>query len=169
MRPLAFVGAGVLLATIQAVALRRIGGGTIQLQLLVPCIAWLALEADNVEGVVAAAGIGFVLDAFAGTPSGLFTFLAVLVFLLCRAAGMAVDVRGRAGFAILAGAGCLSLSIGAILLQRWAGVAEAAPGSGLAGRLLAEATLTALAAPLVEVGMRRLDGLLGREEPGISP
>lgn len=169
MRPLVFVLAGLLLATLQAVLLRWVGGGAISLQLLAPCLAWLALEAENVEGVVAAAGIGWIMDLFAGTPAGLFTFLGVLAFLASRAAGVAVDLRGRAGFAALAGAGCLGLSVGAILLQRWAGAPEAAPGAGLLPRAILEAILTALASPLVLVGMNRLDGLLGREEPGIVP
>jgi rod shape-determining protein MreD len=169
VRALAFVGAGLLLATVQAVLLRRVGGGTLPLQLVVPCIAWLALEAENVEGLVAAAGTGWVLDAFAGTPTGLFTFLGVLAFLLCRGAGMAVDLRSRAGFAVLSGAACLGMAIGAVLLQRWAGVQEAAPGAGLLPRMLGEAVLTALASPLVLLGMNRLDGLLGREEPGLVP
>jgi hypothetical protein len=56
-----------------------------------------------------------------------------------------------------------------MLLQRWAGVPEAAPGAGLLPRALAQAILTAAAAPLVWIGMKRLDALLGREEPGLVP
>lgn len=169
MRPLAFVLAGLLVATFQAVLLRWVGGGSVPLQLLVPCIAWLALQAANAEGVLAAAGIGWVMDLFAGTPKGLFTFLAVVVYLGCRAAGIAVDLRGRIGFAVLSGAGCLAFSLGAVLLERWAGAPEAGPGANLALRILGEAVLTALAAPLVWLGMSRLDALLGREEPGLVP
>jgi rod shape-determining protein MreD len=169
LRTLAFVLAGLSLAAAQAVLLRWFGGGAVPLQLLVACIAWLAMEAEVVEGVVASAGIGFAMDLFAGTPDGLFTFTGVLVYLACRAAGMAVDLKGRAGFPVLAGAACLATSVCAISLQRWAGVPEAAPGGGLVPRVLVEALLTALAAPLVRIGMARLDGLLGREEPGLSP
>lgn len=169
LRPFLFVVAGLLLATVQAVLLRWAGGGAVPLQLLAPCLAWLALEAENVEGVTAAAGIGWVMDVFAGTPPGHFTFLGVLVFLLSRAAGLAIDLRGRAGFALLSGSACLGLSVGAILLQRWAGVPEAAPGARLLPRALLEAVLTGLASPVVLVAMNRLDGLLGREEPGIAP
>ena len=128
MRPLVFVLVGMVLATAQAVLLHRLAGGFVPLQLLAPCIAWLALEAENVEGLLAAAGSGFVLDAFAGTPPGLFTFLGVFAFLLCRAASMAVDLRGRVGFGVLSGVACSAISVGAVLLQRWAGVAEASPG-----------------------------------------
>jgi hypothetical protein len=169
VRPLVFVLAGLLLAAVQSALLRWVGGGAVPLQLLVPCIAWLALEATGVEGVLAAAGIGWGMDLFAATPHGLFGFLAVLLFLVARGGAIAVDVRGRAGFAVLSGAGCLLVSFGAILLQRWAGTPEAAPRGLLVPRILAEAFLTAAAAPLVRMGMDRLAGLLGREEPGLIP
>jgi hypothetical protein len=169
MRPLAFVAAGLLVAALQAVLLRWVGGGSIPLQLLVPCVAWLALEAEGVEGVVAAAGLGYAMDLHAGTPVGLFTFLGVALFLLARAGGGAIDVRGRAGFAVLSGVGCLGVAGGAAALQRAAGLPEAAPTPALLPRMLLEALLTAAAAPLVAAAMTRLDALLGREEPGIVP
>jgi hypothetical protein len=80
-----------------------------------------------------------------------------------------VDLRTHAGFAVLTGAASLAASLGTMLLQRWAGVPEAAPGAGLLPRALAQAILTAAAAPLVWIGMKRLDALLGREEPGLVP
>jgi rod shape-determining protein MreD len=169
VRPAAFVLTGLFVAAVQAVLLRWVGGGAVSLQLLVPCIVWLALEAENVEGVVSAAAIGCVMEAFAGAPSGLFTFLAVVLFLGSRAAGMAVDLRGKAGFAVLSGAGCFLLSLAAVLLQRWAGDAEAAPGVLLVPRMLLEALLTAAASPLVLLVMNRLGVLLGREEPELMP
>jgi hypothetical protein len=169
VRTLAFVAVGLALAAVQAVLLRWLGGGTVPLQLLVPCIAWLALEAESVEGALASAGIGYAMDLFGGGGDGLFVFVGVLVFLGARAAGMAVDLRARGGFAVLTGAACLVASLGAMLLQRWAGVPEAAPGPGLLLRAIAEAILTAAVAPLVWIGMNRLDALLGREEPGLVP
>ncbi|MGB8929645.1 MAG: hypothetical protein WCC48_00180, partial [Anaeromyxobacteraceae bacterium] len=169
LRPAAFILAGVLVAAVQAVLVRWLGGGTVSLQLTVPCIVWLALEAANVEGVVSAAAIGWVMDVFAGTPYGLFTFLAVAAFLGSRAAGMAVDLRGKAGFAVLTGVSCLLLSLLAVALQRWAGDVEAAPSALLFPRMLLEALLTAVASPLVLVTMNRLGVLLGREEPELVP
>jgi rod shape-determining protein MreD len=78
-----------------------------------------------------------------------------------------VDVRGRASFAALTGVGALALSLGAMLLTRLTSAPEAAPGLGLVARALLEAFLTALASPIVLAGMRRLDGLFHREEPGL--
>lgn len=172
MRPVAFVLAGLVVGATQAVLLRWVGGGTVPLQLLVPCIVWLAIEAGTTEGVTAAAGIGYAMDLFAGTTAGIFTFMGVVLFLGARATGMGVDLRGRAGrpgFVVLTGGGCLVVSLGAMLLQRWAGLPEAAPGATLVLRAIVEALLTAAASPLVWIGMTRLDALLGRQEPGIVP
>jgi hypothetical protein len=169
VRPLAFAAAGLALGAVQAVLLRWIGGGAVPLQLLVPCIAWLALEAESVEGVLASAGIGFAMDLFAGGGDGIYVFAGVLAFLCARALGIAVDLRARVGFAVLTGAACLLVSLGTLLLQRWAGAPEASPGAALLPRALGEAFLTAAASPLVWMGMKRLGAALGREEQGLVP
>jgi rod shape-determining protein MreD len=78
-----------------------------------------------------------------------------------------VDVRGRVGFAALSGFATLAMSLGALLLLRVAAPREAAPGLALVPRLLVEALLTAVLSPLVLAGMRRIDGMFHREEPGL--
>ena len=44
---------------------------------------------------------------------------------------------------------------------------EAAPGVILLPRILAEAVLTGALSPLVLAGLRRVDGVFHREEPGL--
>ncbi|HSN89880.1 MAG TPA: hypothetical protein VLS93_01520, partial [Anaeromyxobacteraceae bacterium] len=100
-------------------------------------------------------------------PRGLFTFLSVLLFLVARAAGAAVDVRGRLAFALLSGLGSLFLSFGAWLLLRWAVPAEVAPRATVLPRALVEAVLTGAVAPLLLLGLRLLDRLFEREETGL--
>ncbi|ABC82269.1 MULTISPECIES: hypothetical protein [Anaeromyxobacter] len=167
MKPLAHVVFALLLAGLQAAVLRWVGGGAFSVSLLAACIVYLGLQGGNVDGSVASAGVGYVLDLMTGSPKGLMTFLAVAVFVLARGAGAAVDVRGRAGFAALSGLGALTLSLGALLLTRLTSAPEVQPGAALLPRMLLEALLTAAAAPLVAAGMRRIDGLFHREEPGL--
>ena len=167
MKPLAHVLFALLLAAFQAALLRWIGGGSFSVALLACCVVWAGLQAGNVDGSVAAAGIGYVMDLGYGTPKGLMTFLAVALFLVVRAVSAAVDLRGRAGFALLSGLGALFLSGGATILLRNTAAPEAVPGWGLAGRMLVEAILTAALAPVVALGLRRLDALFHREEPGL--
>jgi hypothetical protein len=167
LKPLAHVVFALVLAGLQAALLRWVGGGAFSVSLLAACVVYLGLTGGNVEGSIASAGVGYVLDLVSGTPKGLMTFLAVALFVLVRGAGAAVDVRGRAGFAALSALGALTLSIGAGILTRYTAGPELAPGLSMIPRLLMEALLTAAASPLVFAGMRRIDGLFHREEPGL--
>ena len=167
MRPLALFVLALLLAGLQAALTRHLGGGAFTVCLLAPVLVHLALTAANVDGAVGAAAVGYVLDLLSGTPKGLMTFLSVAAFLVVRFTGAAVDVRGRVGFALLSAATALGLSTGAVALQRLVADPQVAPGWGLLPRLLAEAAVTGLCAPLLQLLVRRLDALLGGEEPDL--
>ncbi len=167
MKPLAHVTFALVLAGVQAAVLRWAGGGAFPVALVAACLVYLGLHGGNVDGAVASAGVGYVMDLMAGTPKGLMTFLAVLLFLVVRAVSASIDVRGRASFALLSGLGAVFLSIGALLLTRYTVAAEAAPGAVLLPRILAEGVLTGALSPLVAMGLRRLDALFHREEPGL--
>lgn len=167
MRPLLHILFALLLSALQAAVLRWAGGGAFSLMLPAACVVYLAIHAGNVDGLVGAAGVGYVLDLAGGTTKGLMTFLAVVTFMMVRAVNAAVDVRGRLGFAALSAAAALSLSIGALVLIRVAAPAEVAPGLRLLPRMLVEAVLTGVLSPLVLAGMKRIDGLFRREDPGL--
>ncbi len=167
MKPLAHVLFALALAGVQAALLRWLGGGSFSLALPAACVIYVALHGGNVDGSISAAGVGYVMDLMGGAPKGQMTFLAVALFLAVRATSSAVDVRSRSGFAALSGVGALFLSIGALLLTRYTAPPEAAPGLALVPRMLGEAALTGVLSPLVLPGLRRLDGLFHREEPGL--
>jgi rod shape-determining protein MreD len=168
VKVVAHVACALLLVALQAALLRFLGGGVFSIALLVPCVVYVGLNAaGNVEGVLGAAGMGLVQDLVSGTPKGLFTFLWVVLFLAARGVGASVDVRGRAGFALLSFVGALSTSIGALILLRWGVAAELAPGATVLPRILVEALLTAVASPAILAGMRLVDRLFTREEPGL--
>ena len=167
MKPLAHVVFALGVASLQAALLRWLGGGSISLLLLAPSIVYLGLHAGNVDGSVGAAGVGYLLDLLTGSQKGLMTFLAVLVFVLVRTVAAAVDVRGKTAFALLSGAGAFVLSLLAIILTRYTSVPEAAPGIGLIPRMLLEAILTGILAPVLLPGLKLVDGLFRREEPGL--
>jgi rod shape-determining protein MreD len=167
VKPLAQVLLALLLAGLQAAVLRWVGGGTLSASLLAACVVYVALHDGNVDGAVASAGIGYVLDIVTGSPKGLMTFLAVLLFVGVRAVGNAVDVRSRAGFAALSGLTAFAMSLGALILTRYTVAPEAQPGSSLLPRMLVEAVVTAAASPLILAVMRRMDALFQRDEPGL--
>jgi hypothetical protein len=166
VKPLVHVAFALLLAALQAAVLRWMGGGGWPLALLAACIVYLGLHGGNVDGSIAAFGVGYVLDVTAGTPKGLMTFLAVVLFLVVRGVSAAVDLRSQAAFGLLSGAGAFALSFGAMLLVRQT-APEAAPGAALLPRMLLEAFLTGLLAPALLPALRRIDALFHREEPGL--
>jgi rod shape-determining protein MreD len=167
VKPLAHVAFALLLAALQAALLPWLGGGAVPVALLAACVVHQGLHGGNVDGAVAAAGVGYVLDLVLGTPKGLMTFLAVLAFLLVRGASVAVDVRGRAAFGLLSGGAAFAMALGSLLLLGYTSPAESAPGLGLVPRALLEAVLTGIAAPALLPVLRRIDGLFHREEPGL--
>ena len=167
MKPLAHVIFALALASLQAALLRWVGGGAFSLALPAACVVYVALHGGNVDGSVSAAGVGYVMDLMTGSPKGLMTFLAVALFLVVRGTSAAVDVRSRSGFAVLSGFGALFLSVGALLLGRYTAAPGSAPGATLIPRMLVEAVLTGALSPLVLAGLRRVDGLFHREEPGL--
>ncbi len=167
MKPLFHILFALLLSAVQAALLRWVGGGAFSLMLPAACVVYLAIHAGNVDGSVGAAGVGYVLDLATGTTKGLMTFLAVVTFVLVRAVNAAVDVRGKWGFAALSAAATLLLSIGALVLVRMAAPVEVAPGLRLIPRMLLEAALTGAMSPLVLGGMKRIDGMFRREDPGL--
>lgn len=167
MKPLAHVAFALLVAALQVALLRWLGGGALPVMLLAACVVHQGLQGGNVDGSVGAAGIGYVLDLVTGTPKGLMTFLAVLVFVIARSVSTAVDVKGRAAFGLLSGAAALLLSIGALVLTRYTSTDEVSPRLALVPRALAEAFVTGLAAPLLLPALRRIDALFHREEPGL--
>jgi rod shape-determining protein MreD len=167
VKPLLHVLFALVLSALQAAALRWIGGGSFSLMLPAACLVYLAIHGGNVDGSVGAAGVGLVLDVVSGTTPGLMTFLAVVSFLLVRAVNAAVDVRGGWGFAALSGASALVLSLGALVLAGVSAPLEVAPGIRLVPRMLLEALLTCVLSPLVLGGMKRIDALFRREDPGL--
>lgn len=167
MKALVHVVVALLVVALQASLLRWVGGGAFSLALLAACVVYLGLNESNVDGSVAAAGTGYLLDLVTSSPKGLHTFLCVLLFVAVRAVAAAVDVRGRAPFALLSGLGALFLSVGALLLTRYTSAPSLAPGAILLPRMLFEGLATAAASPIVFALMRRVDGLLEREEQGL--
>jgi hypothetical protein len=163
--PLALLAALVLLA-VGASATSQLVGGAVSVALAVPVIVWLGVETPVIEGAIGAALVGVLLDAAAGGPGGLLTFLSVMIVVGVRAGAGPFDARSDLGFAMLTGAATFTMGFGAILLTRYVSPAEAEPGWSLLGRVLVESLLTALAAPAVRWALDRIVVPAHRDLPG---
>ena len=164
--PLASVAA-LLLVAIGATATRQLTGGAVSLALAVPVVVWLALETPAIEGAIGAALVGTLLDAAAGGPSGLLTFLSIVVFVGVRAGAGPFDARTPLGFGLLSGVATFAMGLGAVVLLRYVTPSAAAPGWSLLGRVLVEAALTGLAAPPIRWVLDRVLVPAHRDHPGV--
>jgi hypothetical protein len=163
VKPLLHAALALALAALQAALLRHVGGGAFTLFLPVVLLVHLALTADLVDGAVAAAAVGYVLDVASGGTKGLLTSLAVATFLTVRAIRIGVEVRGWAPSAALCGLAAFGLTAGALAISRSAAPPELRPSWELLPRVALAALLTALVSPLLLWGLRQLDAALGEQ------
>ena len=122
--------------------------------LLLAVVLYLALHDDIVEGAALSAVAGYFSDLSSATPAFLYTFLAVLTFVLLRMGGSALKTEGGVQSAAVAfGASLVHGLIAAVVFGFFTGTGihlSTAP-------MLWSALGTALAAPLVFSILRRLD------------
>ncbi|HEY8427860.1 MAG TPA: rod shape-determining protein MreD [Sandaracinaceae bacterium] len=135
--------------------------------LILPIVLYLGVTPDVhiVRGASLAFVLGYLLDSFSGSPMGLSTFVMVAMFMIARGTGVNLFMRGvlfqivlTLCFAVLAG--------GAVLALRAIFEPPAPFPTGTVIEtvysLLAGAFVTSILAPLLFVGVRRLDALVTR-------
>ncbi len=125
--------------------------------LLLVVVLYLALHDDVVQGAALSAATGYLADLTSATPAFLYTFLAVLTFVVVRTAAAAVRTEGGIQSAAIAFAASLGHSLLATL------VFGAFTGAGFhfePGPMFWSAFGTALAAPFVFKALRRVDAAL---------
>jgi rod shape-determining protein MreD len=133
--------------------------------LLLVVVLYLALRDDVIQGAALSAAAGYLSDLTSATPAFLYTFLAVLTFVVVRTAGSALKTEGGIQSAAVAFGASLGHSLLAAL------VFGAFTGAGFHFELkpmMWSAFGTALAAPFVFAALRRVDAAFqhGEEAPG---
>lgn len=161
MRSLAFFGLALALLSIEAVVVKSLGLDVARIDVTVALVVYLGLRGSALEGAFTSFAIGYLLDVFTGRPTWLFPFLAVLTFLLVRAAGQVVDGRSRLAFSGFVAAATLGHAFGAFLLTLLTAQSTGGHVASLSGLPL-QVLLTTLTAAL-------LWPLLKKIEPGERP
>jgi len=149
---------------IESVAVKYLGLGVARIDVTVAIVAFLSLRAGLLEGAVASYSVGYLLDLMTGRPTGLYTLLAVVTFLLGRIAAGLVDVRSGRSFALFAmaadaGHGVLAWGISGVSSKQ-------ITLSGLSGLPL-EVLLTGAAALLLYPLLKRFGLGAERRDPGL--
>lgn len=166
MRLLITCALALLLLSVESVLVQRMGLQVTRVDVTVVLVVFLGLRASLVEGALTAFAVGYLLDIFA-RPTGLYPFLAVLVFLLARLGASLVDARARALFALACAGGTLVHGLLATFFTWLTARAAGAPGAQLSGLPL-QVLLTALAGALLWPLLRKLiDPNLDRQPTGV--
>ncbi len=167
MRTIAFVLLGFVLLVVQAAVGVLLPLNEFAPNLLLPIVIYLGVANDLhvVRGASLAFVLGYLLDAFCGSPMGLQTFVMVATFLIARGAGLNLFMRGPLlqaiitfGFGVVAGGSILALR--AIFEPPAPFPLGSVTDTVLA--LLAGAGVTGALAPALFFVVRRLDGLVTR-------
>jgi hypothetical protein len=156
----------LVLLALESVLVKYLGLTLARIDVTVAIVAFLSLRAGLLEGASGAFVVGYLLDLMSGRPTGLYTFLAVLTFLLGRAARSLVEVRGPGGFALYAMGmdavhGLLALLV-TWLTSKTLGVAVLSPAG-----LPLEVILTGAAAFCLYPLLQRFGPAAERVEPGL--
>lgn len=156
----------LVLLTLESVVVKYLGMSVTRIDVTVAVIAFLALRASVTEAAISSFAIGYLLDLMSGRPTGLYTFLAVLVMLAGRLGSSFVDVRSAVSFAAYA-MGLDVLHNLLALFFTWM-TARGTTGVGFSfSALVIQMLLTALAALLLFPLFRRMDSGSDRHEVGL--
>lgn len=126
MRFLGFSLLALLLLSLESVLVKTFGFEVTRIDVGLALVVYAALRATTVEGAFSAFAVGYLLDVFTGRPTGLYPALAMLVFLLVRAAGLVLDGRSRASYALFVAVATVGHALLAVLFS-WL---TSASGSG---------------------------------------
>lgn len=157
MKFLTTVAIALLLLVLESVAVKRLGLSVSRIDVTVVLVVFLAVRAERLEGGFASFAIGYLLDLMSGRPTGLYVFLAMLVFLLGRLASMLVEARSAGTFLLFVAGADLGHSLLALFFT-WTPISP----WGIAGQLL----LSTLAALMLWPLLRRIDPGTDRPQAG---
>jgi hypothetical protein len=145
----------LVLLTFEMVFVQALGLSITRIDVTVVLIAFLSLRATTTEGAISSFAVGYLLDLMSGQPTGLYTFLGVLVFLGGRLVGSVIEVRSRGRFALFA----MGADVTHVLLASfftWLTTREGGMLSALTSLPL-QVGLTGLAALLLHPLLKRLE------------
>jgi rod shape-determining protein MreD len=165
MRTFAIIVCGWLLLVLQSALWRYLPFDTVSPDLWAVFAVYLGLHAQEGRGpsaVGAALALGFVFDALAGAPSGLFGFASAFLALVAVSLSKRLLLRGRLA---VGGAGAVASVVGALAILALMTV-EGGPvvlNWRLIWLLVLQAVMTALFTPGIFWLLRRVEARTDRQ------
>lgn len=95
MRSGAIIAAGFALLVLQSTFAQMMPWDMFVPSLSLPVVMYMGLHDYNPgKGALLSFALGYLMDVFAGSPMGLYTFVAVAVFLISRVAALRLFLQG---------------------------------------------------------------------------
>lgn len=154
-----------VLLCVESVVVRQLGMSLVRFDVTVVLLVFLALRSNLLEGALSSFVVGYLLDAMCGRPTGLYTFLGVLLFLVVRLFGALVEVRSLLLFLVFVLGASLSHGVLAAVLSSVSSQSGGA-WAGLTG-LPTQAILSVLCAIGLWPLLLRMDPGRDRPEAGV--
>lgn len=156
---------GTLAMAVSAVVVRLCGFSNARVEIAAILVVYACLSLDTLRAAFTSFAAGYLFDLLSGAPTGLYAFVAMLTFIVCRVVVVMVDVRGPASF----GALCffIDASFGLIaygLLVFFAGRTAPHPAQAALYAVPASALCTGVAAAILWPLFHRIDLAFDREE-----
>jgi hypothetical protein len=165
MRFLATTAIALFLLSLESVLVKYLGFSVTRIDVTVAIIVFLGLRANTSEGAISSFAIGYLVDVMSGRPTGLYSFLAVLTFVLVRLGGTLVDARSAGMFVLFVAAADIGHGLLLVLFGWITSPSGSAPVWALSGSLV-HMFITASAAYLLWPAFRRLDP--GTDRPRVG-
>jgi rod shape-determining protein MreD len=164
VRVLATLAIAMVVLSLEAAVVRVFGWAQAPIDITVALIVYVGIFAPTVEGAFTAFALGYLLDALSGRPTGLYAFLAVLLFLVVRVANGLIDARTRGLYAMATGAATVAMGLLAAFFT-WMTSRAGGQAAGLKG-LPWQVLFTFFAALLLWPLLRKVNPGQERPEPG---
>lgn len=165
MKFLVTAAMALVLLSLESVIVKYFGLSITRVDVTVLLVAFLALRANTQEGAISSFTIGYLLDLSTGRPTGLYTFLAVLMFLFGKLAASLVDVRSAPMFAVFAMGTDAAHALLASFFT-WMTAPKDAAGGVVLSTIPLQVVLTGVAAVLLYPMLRKIDP--GTERPQVG-
>ena len=156
---------GLCAMAVSGALVHVLGLSQARIEVAVALVVYACLSFDTPRAALCSYAAGYLFDLMTGAPTGLYAFVAMLTFVVCRVVVVMADVRGVAGFAVL------TLFIDAVhqllaygLIDFFAGRTGPHAGPAALYALPATAALTALAAAALYPAFHQLDLAFDRDE-----
>jgi rod shape-determining protein MreD len=157
---------GLVLLTFESVVVRYLGLAVTRIDVTVALVVFLALRAGTIEGAVSSFSVGYLLDVMSGNPTGLYPFLAVLVFLVARLGAALVDAKSPVAYVTFVAGADLGHGLLAAFFTWLTSKEGQVPTASLSGLPL-QVALTVGAAILLWPLLRRFESAQDRPAPGL--